>query len=75
MTDDFKKRKIPRKKRYLVFAGLSFMFSLFGFAGRLEPFDLPRSQTFRVEDPVAQGFTLMVLGLVFLYFYFSPRGR
>ncbi len=76
MTDEFKKHKIPRQKRYLVFAGLSFMFSLFGFAGTLEPFTLSRARgIYLVEDPVAQGLTLMGVGLVFLYFYFNPRSR
>jgi hypothetical protein len=72
--DGFKKHKIPRRKRYLVFAALSFMFSVFGFSGDLGPFNRGWSLS-PLKDPVTEGLTLLAFGLAFLYFYFHPKEK
>jgi len=76
MPKEVKDHKSPRKLTHLVFAGLAFMFSLMGFAGDLGLFHLGRGRGgFPVEDSMAQGLVLMLIGLLFLYFYFNPRSK
>jgi hypothetical protein len=68
-------KKVPGRKRYLVFAALSFMFSVFGFSGDLGPFPPRWKEEPLFKDPVVEGLTLLALGLAFLYFYFNPKEK
>ena len=66
--------RLSRKKRYLFFSALAFLFSFLGFSGTLGPFSLPRSQRGGpIEDPIAQGVILLAIGFWFLYLYLKPK--
>ena len=58
---------IKSKKGYLIFAILSFILSVYGFAGMLE------GRGENELNPMYAGIMCFCIGCLFLYFYFSKE--